>query len=779
MTRRTVNNRGNTVLARQAPTPRTHALSPPASRRQSVHATLGQGTSPIQLHWLFRSNIPRRRGLPLPTDVRKRNFFGLGEIISVLANPAETLRSLTESKKMLEETRRELAEARERAQLTPTHTFSPLPGFFDRPAELKAITRALEGEPSFTVLFGASSVGKTALLRQVLTRSTYHVLHFDLRIAGFADLASLYMSLSQQMEGFFMCIAQDPDMPGYEVFEKEAWGFKHDRLSVERRLANAAQSSDALSSPRGEIKTSDVARLMELFQSSLLRYWNFQPSPESLAEKAATKDTQSTSSQGQKKENERRPSWRARLFSRKTQQSPRENGEAKRAPSRADRGKDKEKKPEKEKEKKPEPPVKKIPVFFIDEAHKLPALIRSIDAMKCLLDAMLVLTKQDRLCHVIHATSDPFYQTWLRQLNVMQHCKIITIGDYPKHETRKFFRERILPSVPENLRSKLDFETLYDAFGGKLAHWQDYVTDFVNSNGKIDIKQSSHFIQAHALLNLHIIHSAQASTNGQAPDSSNAPHGSESQHASTHAVHRLSPPASAGVGGGFRIYSPLTANPHQSPPAVFASSASGDEAPEFQADFTAYQLLKVMNRLAQPGARSLPYFLLCREIGARAVDGMVKGRILDLRWTEPVSRELVDPLRASVRVGVRESIRAQLRGNAGAGAGSSGTAVNEPGPAPGGLSTAESGGAYGPGGSEEDMVPMSDEEVLSAHERLMDGPPLAGQGDEEEEEVLGPKLVPITPIMRYAMREVVQEYYDDDDDRTASEYASLSDIQEY
>ena len=61
---------------------------------------------------------------------------------------------------MLEETKRELAEARERAQLTPTHTFSPLPGFFDRPTELKAISRALEGEPSFTVLFGASSVGK-------------------------------------------------------------------------------------------------------------------------------------------------------------------------------------------------------------------------------------------------------------------------------------------------------------------------------------------------------------------------------------------------------------------------------------------------------------------------------------------------------------------------------------------------------------------------------------------------------------------------------------------
>ena len=120
------------------------------------------------------------------------------------------------------------------------------------------------------------------------------------------------------------------------------------------------------------------------------------------------------------------------MFSTRRKEAARqENGEA-----RAGR--------EKDKEKQSEIPIKKIPVFFIDEAHKLqvsahsgesrsltsrshrPALIRSIDAMKCLLDAMLVLTKQDRLCHVIHATSDPFYQTWLRQLNIMQHCKVRT-----------------------------------------------------------------------------------------------------------------------------------------------------------------------------------------------------------------------------------------------------------------------------------------------------------------------------------------------------------------
>lgn len=76
------------------------------------------------------------------------------------AQPAETVRSLTESKRLLDEARREINENRERAQLRTKHTFSRLPGFFPRQAEVQAIERALQGEPSFTVLFGASSTGK-------------------------------------------------------------------------------------------------------------------------------------------------------------------------------------------------------------------------------------------------------------------------------------------------------------------------------------------------------------------------------------------------------------------------------------------------------------------------------------------------------------------------------------------------------------------------------------------------------------------------------------------
>jgi AAA+ ATPase superfamily predicted ATPase len=60
---------------------------------------------------------------------------------------------------------------------------------------MKVLQRTLSGVPTLTILFGGTSAGKTALLRQVLTQDKYHVLAFDLRIAGFADLASLYFSL--------------------------------------------------------------------------------------------------------------------------------------------------------------------------------------------------------------------------------------------------------------------------------------------------------------------------------------------------------------------------------------------------------------------------------------------------------------------------------------------------------------------------------------------------------------------------------------------------------
>ncbi|KAH9974088.1 hypothetical protein BGW80DRAFT_1493793 [Lactifluus volemus] len=601
--------------------------------------------------------------------------------------PASTLRSLAESRQQLEEARRGFAESRERFQLRPSHTFSRLPNVFPRQAELQAVGRALEEEPCFTILFGASSVGKTTLLRQLLTSDKYHVLHFDLRIAGFADLDSLYISLSQQMEQYFSYIA---DVKGYDDFEREAWCFKDDRLSVERRLSDTNGS--------GQIRTSDIARLMELFQSSLSKYREFVPQerPECAPSPAPRVNLNAISAQSRTRQFrwwQFRSSSRDRLDQRRSSQS-----ETLRV-----------------QEKPPTRTVKKMPVFFLDEAHKLPGLIQSVEAMKALLDSMLVLTKQDQLCHVIHATSDPFYQTWLRQLNVMQHCKIITIGDCSKAETRTYFEERILPRVPERLRSGLEFERLYEAFGGRLVHIQDYVTDYVNSNGRLEIHQSSHFIQAHALLNLHIIHTAQ---NPQVPD-----HKPRSRRSSaTAAMHQP----------GFSSYPPVASrarSPHASSPA---------SEPGYVSDFTALQLLRVMSRLTQPG------------FGVRAVDGMVRGRILDLRWMDPVTKEGPEPQDGVSQAGLEHTIPTNRRVSIGIhhiGASSSGTAIVS---------------------DSVEMDGMDGEPYTLVEQDLAHA--------QDDDEIFGPKVLPATPIMRYAMREVVAEY---EDTRSVSEYASLSDMEEY
>ncbi|KAK7042466.1 hypothetical protein R3P38DRAFT_2890638 [Favolaschia claudopus] len=588
--------------------------------------------SSIPIHWFFRTNIPRRRTSFLPVDMQKRNFFGLGEIV-----PAETVRSLTESKRLLDEARRDLSEQKERSQL-----------------------RVLEGEPSFTVLFGASSVGKTAILREVLCGEEYHVLHFDLRIAGFADLASLIHNNTFEEIG---------KIDGYEEFEKESWGFKHDRLNVERRLAETQPGSDIRN-----VRTSDIARLMELFQSSLLKYREFEPVSEDTPEPLPPQQPPPTS-------HDTASSRRRRLFvfNRK--------------------GKNKAEPHEPIELQQPQPaPRKKIPhidctniftILHLSQFHCRPALIQSTETMKCLLDSMLVLTKQDRLAHVIHATSDPFYQTWLRQLNVMQHCKVI--GDCSKGETRAYFEERIMPRVPRRLRLRLNFEQLYDAFGGKLAHWHDFCTDYVNSNGTLEIKQSSHFLQAHALLNLHLIHSSQAPSHN--------PEGNKDRVvANPDSIH-------PGIGpAGFKII--LQSPTHMD----LLQKTNRPPSPP------------VMGRLSQPDVRYLPYFALCRELGVRAVDGMVKGRVLDLRWTEPVTDEHVD----------HESV----------------AAVN---------------GRLGGAGVRI--------QSLDIWFRC----PSGSLGRKSMSRSLGASSFR-PPIMKFAMREVIEEY---EDQRSVSDYVSLSEVEEY
>jgi hypothetical protein len=236
------------------------------------------------------------------------------------------------------------------------------------------------------------------------------------------------------------------------------------------------------------------------------------------------------------------------------------------------------------------------------------------------------------------------------------------------------------------------------------------------------VRRSSHFLQAHSFLNLHIIHSSQASASSPAE----AEH--QAANRSTDTIHPALGPA------GLKAYSP-TLPSHGVDPKDGEGRATAMVAGYYAADFTAMQLLKVMSRLTQPGVAYLPYFLLCREIGVRAVDGMVRGKVLDLRWTETVT------------AGGEERRELVRNGHDGM---SSGTFVD------------------GAGLEEENILVLSPRQGVQEQGYVNDG--------ELDEIIVGPKLVPVTPILRYAMREVVQEY---EDEQSVSEYASLSDVDEY
>ena len=354
----------------------------------------------------------------------------------------------------------------------------------------------------------------------------------------------------------------------------------------------------------------------------------------------------------------------------------------------------------------------------------------------------------------------------------------------------------------------------------------EIVTCFVDVLNVL-VKQSSHFLQAHALLNLHIIHSSECPP--ESPDNRRSQQTSSGNN------------GSSGYGPGFRIYSPLTAG-------------VAEEEDHDTADFTASQLIKVMVKLTESEdgpARALPYFLLCKEIGVKAVDGMVRGRILDLRWTDIVKRsntfgveDRTNPNSQSILQLHTSQSQIQSRAHStdvlrvrGGGASFKGTLTPKE-ITPKASQMSQSSRESGDVGDvtlihetenrqaqveeqerehdHDDHVPQrartqshtraeSAATMINPQEAIYDAeegeivPALSDNGDtpvtgpgerryttyhqqEVEEDdgndgFVGPKLFPATPIMRFAMKVVVADYIVEDD--SVSEYASLSDVNEY
>ena len=85
-----------------------------------------------------------------------RTFFGLGDLLSVVGNPKQTLNQITEAKDELEKVKNDLVETGERLKLPPVRTFVKQPNYFNRVYEEQRIKSLLESEATFSVLFGAT-----------------------------------------------------------------------------------------------------------------------------------------------------------------------------------------------------------------------------------------------------------------------------------------------------------------------------------------------------------------------------------------------------------------------------------------------------------------------------------------------------------------------------------------------------------------------------------------------------------------------------------------------
>lgn len=302
---------------------------------------------------------------------------------------------------------------------------------------------------------------------------------------------------------------------------------------------------------------ADIASLMESLQSALLAYWAYEP-----AKDTENEDGEKTLSDAEKDERK----------ARQVDATKEEDGSS-------------EVSKESNKEKAEEKKFKKRPiVFLMDEAHKLPALVDNQLSLKVFLDTILVLTKQDRLCHVILSTSDSFFHHFLRSMNVGHHAQILTIGDCNKAETETYFVDELLQTIPRNLQTAIKFEELWEAFGGKLSHMNDYVASWVNAEGDMTPYTSAIFVQAYTLLQFHLTHTQ------------------------------------------FETFSPLS------------TATAGTSTDDDDARFSAKELTYVMRKMIEP-PYSMPYFTLCREIGTEKVDSMIKTRILELRWTKTVTPE--------------------------------------------------------------------------------------------------------------------------------------------
>ena len=89
---------------------------------------------------------------------------------------------------------------------------------------------------------------------------------------------------------------------------------------------------------------------------------------------------------------------------------------------------------------------RKIPVFIIDEANELRALLKDPhghDAIHNFFKWLVLNTKEQRRFHVLLASSDSFFHIWISKLIGSTRYEAIVIGDLDKEHARAFWKQKV------------------------------------------------------------------------------------------------------------------------------------------------------------------------------------------------------------------------------------------------------------------------------------------------------------------------------------------------
>ncbi|CAB4424634.1 unnamed protein product [Rhizophagus irregularis] len=417
---------------------------------------------------LVRPYSLQRKSFPISyyNTIHSRNLSIIGIIRTIIA-PLSSFLSQS-PQKATQELESQALSTYEKIKLPITHTFNKTPGFLGREKEILVINDLLSRDPKFLIVNGSESVGKTALLREILASNQYHVIYIDTRVSGFADVRSFTTEFATHLESFFNQIVSY--YPNLKVFRDVSIAFKSLRLSGPESFEirqDVQLNADFVASQT----RNDLAKLLEKLRIGLLMYHEAD-----LYEKKEKKE--------KKEEEENIDKIEHRIF---------DYDDARR---------------------------KKIPIIVFDEAHKLRHLLNDKEALLMLFDALVVFTTQDRLCHVIHITSDSFYEKLLAKTAfllrkkllkkfsvcsyLVHHTKSLIIGDLYQSEISKYFHGVLVPSIPQEIRGRiLKMENdLHGIFGGKILHWKSFVQDYIVSRGKLTIESFEPFIRAKQQLTL-------------------------------------------------------------------------------------------------------------------------------------------------------------------------------------------------------------------------------------------------------------------------------------